>query len=222
MSGGTGKDANYWPGFVDALTNVVIAMVFVIVVLAIALSFSAQLLAQRMSAKIAELQSAGEGKTPARPDSPPASESKSGADAGPQSARTDSRVPGAVVIDVHGNEKNTTSTGGKIKATPRFLSLNYEPTALTLDEPAAALLVSSLAEVKKQLSQLPPGSVVRLVAKGPAMELTESRRAAYIRVMAVRNVLIEQGITSERIVSQIDTETRTSRATVSIAVEPAP
>ncbi|RZL31396.1 MAG: hypothetical protein EOP35_22150 [Rubrivivax sp.] len=54
--GGKGGGGDFWPGFVDALTNVVIAMVFVIVVLAIALSFSAQMLAKRMAAKIAEQQ----------------------------------------------------------------------------------------------------------------------------------------------------------------------
>ncbi len=42
-----GKNTNYWPGFVDALGNTIIAMVFVVIVLAVSLSMYAKLLAQR-------------------------------------------------------------------------------------------------------------------------------------------------------------------------------
>jgi type II secretory pathway pseudopilin PulG len=37
MAGGSSREQNYWPGFVDALTNVVLVMVFVIVVFAISI-----------------------------------------------------------------------------------------------------------------------------------------------------------------------------------------
>jgi hypothetical protein len=37
-----GKETNYWPGFVDALANVVVTMVFVLVVFVIALLYFAQ------------------------------------------------------------------------------------------------------------------------------------------------------------------------------------
>ena len=53
MAGGgrAGGDA-YWPGFVDALTNVVIAMIFVVVVLAISLTFAAQMMGQKLAERI--------------------------------------------------------------------------------------------------------------------------------------------------------------------------
>lgn len=45
-----GKEANYWPGFVDALSNVVVTMVFVMVVLVIGLLYYSQNKAKEMMA----------------------------------------------------------------------------------------------------------------------------------------------------------------------------
>jgi hypothetical protein len=45
-----GKEANYWPGFVDALSNVVVTMVFVMVVFVIALLYFSQNKAKEMIA----------------------------------------------------------------------------------------------------------------------------------------------------------------------------
>lgn len=45
-----GKETNYWPGFVDALANVVVTMVFVLVVFVIALLYFAQNKAKHVAA----------------------------------------------------------------------------------------------------------------------------------------------------------------------------
>jgi hypothetical protein len=205
MAGGGGKDANYWPGFVDALTNVVIAMIFVIVVLAISLSFSAQLLAKRMAAKVAQLEQEGAARAAAvKPTEGEAS------DAPP------ARLPTRTVIEVRGNEASAKPTSGSVRAADNYLMLEFAPGALTLDAPAAEKLASSLSAVKEKLAA---GGRVQVLARGPSMEISENQRSAFLRIMAVRNVLIEQGVAAERIEPRIDTETRANSATVSISIE---
>jgi len=207
MAGGGGKDSNYWPGFVDALTNVVIAMVFVIVVLAISLSFSAQLLAKRMAAKVASLEQEAVSRASAvEPASNGACIDQ------PPPAELHSRN----VIEVRGNEAAVKAASGSVRAADSFLVLEFAPGALTLDAPAAEKLASSLSAVKEKLAG---GGKVQVLARGPLMEISDNQRSAFLRIMAVRNVLIDQGIASERIEPRIDTDTKASSATVSIEIE---
>src|SRR5690349_22145149 len=100
-----GKTANYWPGFVDALTNVVIAMVFVIVVLAIALSFAARLMGQRLAEEIVKKHTAAAAASAAA--APPA------AAAGDTAPR--SELQGRTRIAVQGNEHAASSAGGRVR-----------------------------------------------------------------------------------------------------------
>jgi hypothetical protein len=200
MSGGGGKGGDYWPGFVDALTNVVIAMVFVIVVLAIALSFSAQILAKRMAAKIAE-QQAELGR--ARQAIVGQAAEKERVAAGAPVLQT--QAPQRTRIAVAGNEASLSASAAtaKVKPAERYLQLDFAPGALTVDEAAAKALGAALAPLKQILAESPTLRL-EVVAIGPEIHLSENQRAAFIRAMAVRNELLTQGIASERIVTRID------------------
>ncbi|HEV6967890.1 MULTISPECIES: hypothetical protein [Roseateles] len=198
MAGGGGKNGDYWPGFVDALTNVVIAMVFVIVVLAIALSFSAQMLAKRMAARIAE-QQAELGRARAAAKGPPAEVEKM-----PSGPLVEARAPVRTRIPVAGNEATLAASAvAKVKPAERFLQLDFAAGALTVDAAAAKALAAALAPLKQQLAES-PALRLEVVAVGPEIHLSENQRAAYIRAMAVRNELLGQGIPGERIVTRID------------------
>jgi hypothetical protein len=216
-----GKHTNYWPGFVDALTNVVIAMVFVIIVLALSLSFSAQLLAKRMAARINELEQQGTSKqvlpvpqqvaiTPPLPPAVPGNP-----------APPDSGVPGMTRITVRGNEGATKLQGSKLRVAPRFLLLEFEPGALTLDEAAEKQLAGSLDQITSRLQDAPAGTRVMLVASGPDMALSENQRAGFLRTMAVRNALLQKGIAGKRIGSRFDLKASVARPTISIGIEEA-
>ena len=229
-----GKTANYWPGFVDALTNVVIAMVFVIVVLAIALSFSAQLLAKRMAARITVLEQQGQAAQAQTAASAPelivkrlAPSRQPSVEATPSTSiesadgvlQVESKMAAPARIAVKGNEEKLVAPGGKLQPSARYLLLEFAPTALTLDAAATQSLVASLDKLKQQLANAPPGSNVVLVASGPDIELSDSQRAGYIRAMAVRNELLEQGIPAERIATRFDMKARPEKATVSLRIE---
>jgi hypothetical protein len=211
-----GRNTNYWPGFVDALTNVVIAMVFVIIVLALSLSFSAQLLAKRMAARIAELERQGQATqvVTAPPSTRP---NPATASLAPQQPA----APAPARIEVRGNEGSAPAKGGTMRAATRALLLEFQPTALTLDDAAAQQLGKSLDAITNRLRDSPPGTRIMLVASGPEMALSDNQRAGFIRTMAVRNALLQKGIPGNRIGSRFDLKASPARPTVSIALEEA-
>ena len=233
-----GKTTNFWPGFVDALTNVVIAMVFVIVVLAIALSFSAQLLAKRMAARITVLEQEGKAAQAQRAASvaeliakrltpsskaslepSPTTTSATSVESADDTLRVESKMAAPIRINVKGNEERMVSSGGKLQPSDRYMLLEFAPTALTLDDAATKSLGSSLDKLKQQLANAPTSAKVVLVASGPAIELSESQRAGYLRAMAVRNELLEQGFAPERITTRFDMKATPAKPTISLRIE---
>lgn len=198
--GGKSSGGDFWPGFVDALTNVVIAMVFVIVVLAIALSFSAQMLAKRMAAKIAE-QEAELGRARQAVVAPAAEKEKPGG----TPPVVDTAAPQRTRIAVAGNEAAlaASAAAAKVKPAEHYLQLDFAPGALTVDEKAAKALAEALAPLKARLAES-PALRMEVVALGPEIHLSENQRAAFIRAMAVRNELLGQGVAGDRIVTRID------------------
>jgi hypothetical protein len=221
MAGGGSKNGDYWPGFVDALTNVVIAMVFVIVVLAIALSFSAQLLAKRLAAKIAE-QENELGKARAVVVAPKKTDQERPEPKAPPAVpeTPDAQAPVKQRIKVAGNEAAlaASAAGGKLKPAEHYLELEFAATALTLDANAAAQLTQGLAPVRQRLNEA-ASLKVAIVAVGPDIHLSENQRSAFIRAMAVRNHLLEQGIAAPRITTRIDMQSRATTPAVAVRVE---
>ena len=218
MSGGGGGTGDYWPGFVDALTNVVIAMVFVIVVLAIALSFAMQMVASRMAGKLAELQAANV-QLQASQKNPPV-------EPGPALApSSDTPLPAPAEarlrIAVAGNERTAQARPATVNPATRSLVLEYEQGALTLDELAQKNLVQALGPVKLALDAAPAGARIALVATGPAMELSDNQRAAFLRLMAVRNQLLEQGVPAARIATRLDPQGPGDMPRVAVTMEDA-
>jgi hypothetical protein len=199
-----GKTANYWPGFVDALTNVVIAMVFVIVVLAIALSFAARLMGQRLAEEIVKKHTAAAAAS--------AAAAPTAAAAGDTAPR--SELPGRTRIAVQGNEHAASAAGGRVRNVGNLLQLDFADTALTLDSAAAQRLRDALASGRSAA----PQAKVQIVATGPALQLTENQRSAYVRVMAVRNELLDQGYDAKHISVRIDMAGNAARPMVTVSI----
>jgi len=190
----SGKNANYWPGFVDALTNVVIAMIFVIVVLAIALSFAVQMMAKKMAAEIVEKNSAAQAAS-SSPPAPPA----------PTELDTD------VLIPVTGDDR-VPATEVVIKKTDRRLQLEFAATALNLDPAASQKLTDAVAGLNPKNGTL----TVQIVAFGPGMQLSENQRNAFVRVLSVRNQLIKLGYPANRINTRIEINKEMAKPTISV------
>jgi hypothetical protein len=223
MSGGAKGD--YWPGFVDALTNVVIAMVFVIVVLAVSLSFAMQLLSKRMATKVAEQVAANQQLMKNQCNNLDKSAVSNSAQGQGAVQNADLPAVEALVqsrqrIAVRGNELEFSASGARseVKAASQYLQLEFSPNAVNLDSDAQSRLVQAL-EPFKQALMAAPSSRMQLVASGPELQISDNQRSAYIRSMAVRNLLIAQGIPPERISMRIETKKSASIASVSLRVE---
>lgn len=207
-----GKTANYWPGFVDALTNVVIAMIFVIVVLAIALSFAAQLMGKRIAEEaIRKHNAAAAAAQAAAPKAAPEPQASPAEDAGAPPSRAPLQR-----IAVQGRENPASAAGGRVKAAGRALQFDFADAALTLDDAAVAKLKDALAPFKSDAAR----AKVQIVATGPDLQLSDNQRSAYVRVMAVRNELIDQGYAPDRIGVRIDTAQAARKPTVTVSISP--
>jgi len=196
MAGGGAGGNSYWPGFVDALTNVVIAMIFVVVVLAISLSFAAQMMAKKMAAEIVAKAASATTVSAAAQSGAVVPESNLG-------QRT--RIP------VAGPKQDQVVEGGKLSAPKNILQLDFEPTAVAMDDAATEAL-------KKALAEAPRSSAIELIATGPAMGITTNQRSAYLRVLAVRNVLLQMGFDKDKLQMRIETTVEAPSPTVNIAV----
>jgi hypothetical protein len=212
MSGGGGGGSDsYWPGFVDALTNVVIAMIFVVVVLALSLSFAAQMMGKKIAEQIVKQHTAAAAASAAQAAS-------SAANAVPTAEIApvpNSALQGSIRIPVAAKAPASAPATVQVKSVPSKIELVYERTALELDPKAQQLL-------KEAVGRLGPDAATRrarLVATGPEPTLSDSQRAGYVRLMAVRNALLELGFPAERIDAQIDTQTATPTHSLWVSFE---
>jgi hypothetical protein len=215
MAGGGKGGDSYWPGFVDALTNVVIAMIFVVVVLAIALSFAAQMMGKKIAEQYIKEHTAQAAQAPPGPPPDPADPV-----ARPQVMRSapDTGVPVRAKIAVAGNEAASMPSGGKVITSRDVLQLDYAPGALTLDAAAVTQLKAALGQLGADGSK----RNVQLLASGPEMALSENQRLAYLRLLAVRNELIQAGFVPENLTMNIDTQGELPNARVNLSFKERP
>jgi hypothetical protein len=216
-----GKSTNYWPGFVDALTNVVIAMVFVIVVLAIALSFAAQLMGKRLAQQIIDKHQADAQAAASHVDKAHTVSQAHQLHETAQAHMSEdppSNLSARTVIKVKAEVSAGAAAGGRVEAINNLVRLDYPDSAVMLDADAVQTLRAALASQKAQGTDVN----VLVLAMGHGMELSENQRAAYMRVLTVRNELIDHGFKPENIIVRIDTETDAPRASVSVSFQKKP
>jgi hypothetical protein len=206
MAKGTNESSEYWPGFVDALTNVVIAMIFLTVVLAITLSFSSQISSKKIAAELVrQIRAAEAAANMPRGTVPPA---EAGYPGSPSTGTVTTRIP------VKGDKQ--APGGGAVLERASKLILDFSDSAVTLDDEARERLRKALAAEPERVRN----GRIQLVAQGPSMQLSENQRASYLRIMAVRNLLIEQGTSPEAISLKIDTEREVRAPAISISFVP--
>lgn len=228
-----GKETNYWPGFVDAMTNVVVALVFVVIVLALALSMFVQLLAQRqvekmVAERLAEIAEKANGSAPATPPkTPPAAVGTAGPGPGsggagappaPQAPAPSTPAPTATPTPNTQAPKAGTDLkrGGDIAAeaadTPKVEKDAIVSTKsgefIVVTYPAGALRLDEKAieDLKKLILAGPPpasSTKVSITVLQPLLSLTDNRRMAYVRAVDIRNVLLGEGHQASAILIQL-------------------
>lgn len=185
------KEVNYWPGFVDALTNTVIAVIFLVIVLTLSLTvFVSALVKQRIAKEMANTNAACSIKQGANPN------------AGINIA-TDKKPSGAVpppvavkkyIKDNEIADGSPVTVEAKPALMPSFgkgtMYLRFEDKDIVVDDHSE----QQLAELARRQGIVPSQVAVELEVRANHLFRTDNQRTAFFRSMAVRDALMKRGV----------------------------
>ncbi len=187
-----GREQNYWPGFVDVLSNVVLTLVFVLVVFVMALSLSANKVEKKMQeiiqdkknleAKNAELKVA---------------DSKICAGASKQ--QIDNIITPEKNVEIESTESaklEDASVEAKIVKSLEKVVISYPLSGVNLDEKSSIELEKTLKDMKQNLGN----RKIILHSYLGKEQYSVAQRLAYYRALYVRKFLIEKGIASSNMI----------------------
>lgn len=223
------REMNYWPGFVDALSGLTLALVLIMVIFVVAMFSFAGQLAEKKAASVAlsaramvadEIERTYRGEVDALKH---ALNAKDGERARDEATITDLRRQLVLA-----QERQRQPVG---KYRPEMIEADRKETpqdrgaGILIEESAGGDvtvrfpvgLVSLSAEERNQLrqvfSKLPGAGMVYEVEASVGTETySEARRNAYFRLMGVRNLMIESGVSPERMKPRINDANPTGRA----------
>ncbi len=211
--GGNGKEQNYWPGFVDVLSNVVLTLVFVLVVFVMALALSADKVEKRMQEVLKEkassespVQSPVPTEAPAQNKSPDISGSQKVMDVekneSGEAKKSDTVTStGNIEIEnIESTEKSgtkTSSTTLDLKESSGKIILYYPLSGVELNDKTAGKLQAILEHNKEKLGKYK----ILLNSYLGKEQYSVANRLAYYRILYVRKFLIDKGITDNQSIS---------------------
>ncbi len=219
-----GKEANYWPGFVDALSNVVVTMVFVMVVFVIALLYFSQNKAKEMIAaakremteqatkdpkpgpelakRLAELQAENEALKKALS----AAQAKAVTQGLQQSAIGGTVSPQAganqksdVKVAEENVKKGSAPSVAQIRGQQSAIEILFPGGTFELDKDSLGKLEAAFAQIAERARS----TGIDLVGVAEVGPYSEGRRLSYYRNIALRNWLIDHGVPASKIRTRI-------------------
>ena len=199
----SGQEQNYWPGFVDALSNVVLTLVFVLVIFVFALAMSSSAVQQKLEQAANEKIASAQQNT----DKGSAELQQKLTDATKEiemlqksCTTSDKQTPGKSDQDSLAASNNGASIVIENKAEDKtkegFISFQQSGDGLTLvfpnkvaeiDDKAASKLQDILAKIQKNIGNQHK-VLLRSIMGNEGY--SAARRMAYYRAVAVRNMLI--------------------------------
>lgn len=159
------QEENHWPGFVDALSTIVMVVTFLLIILAIAIFV--------MSLSIAE---------------------ESGLVAGEKAAAqlsTNVREAETIIVADNPVVRDTDATVESVTELDKILRIEFPDTTISIDDEAKTLLEGFMLANAADFE----GRLVEITAFfNPNVAYTRGRRVGYYRVLSVRSVLTENGV----------------------------
>jgi len=221
-----GREQNYWPGFVDALSNVVLTLVFVLVIFVFALAMASNKVEQKMQevtqaqekqkAQAAQsdvtIQANSQETEALRQQLAAATEEveklreqvvKDAAEVAKQGASSQTAVDSQnqnmqIAIDKKDQKEDQKGTVQISKSASQIV-LGFPLSVAEMDEKSAAELGHVVQATEKSLGK--HKILLRsIVGKEP---YSAARRLAYYRALSARNVLLSQGETPSNITTTI-------------------
>lgn len=219
-------EMNYWPGFVDALANLVLALVFVVVIFTLALAVISSKVAQEIAAKeVAKvkeeqgknapppdaamptsMQESPQTSTPAGPPMPPVTEAQK-----QEMVEEIARLKQELAQARQTAKRDNVKVAAQNEALPQAKKMQVKGSEIvfTYDPGAFELGPEPLAEFDKLLKARGDlaGKTFTLLAIPGSGPVTAEKRSAYYRMITLRNLLIERGAAPEKIQSKTSPDT---------------
>jgi membrane-associated HD superfamily phosphohydrolase len=220
----SGKDLNYWPGFVDALSNVVLTLVFVLVVFVFALVMASNKVEQKVIELAQQTEQRQEQKVQAeqevlelRQELREALEHMQQAESENEKLRKQvaelkrQQVPGSeernelkekVEIKVEqpaAKAEDDRDTTAESESNAGVIVIVFPRGIFEINDKARAELDRNLGSQKAQLAGM-TASVRSVIG---VETYSEARRLAYFRGLTVRNYLIDKGLGSGRTINMV-------------------
>ena len=181
---------NVWPGYVAAVAGLAITLLLVIAILGGDLFLVSQAVRH-------ELQQVDGEAGPASSDTSVQIADTGSSSAAPQASSTSVREAATSASEAVMPSPRPPSTPLRSRASAPASTVGR--ITVVFDEDAHALDEEIRAALRTALSSLPAEQRLRLTARWPSDASSATRRAAFIRVMAVRNALLALDIAPSRI-----------------------
>ncbi|OFW87592.1 MAG: hypothetical protein A3J37_05180 [Alphaproteobacteria bacterium RIFCSPHIGHO2_12_FULL_45_9] len=215
-----GGEANYWPGFVDALSNVVLTLVFVLVIFVFALVMASNKVEEKMNQVIdaqkmekfeqsqaqTEIQKLQEMLAKAQADLKARDAQKDGKskakkeDTGvlDQNASSEAESPQEIVVQRSAEEEHQGSSS-IVQKGDKKITIVYPESVSNLDEASMQALEANkdLIAAKEQKNKV----MIRSIIGNESY--TAAQRLAYYRALSARNFLISRGGIDPTLISSI-------------------
>jgi len=214
MADGSRDSDTFWPGYVDAISNLVLSLLFIVAILTIAVFMFAmelgrrQVILQHKTIEQTTRKGTAGGARP-RADASPA-EQKAALESQIRALRQEMKVLRAASAKLSVQREN----GGGARTPPKTLTASEKASApekvlqgiqprpggivILFAADAVALTSSETGKAKDALGVVRDAGAASIEVLVPT-GFSEVKRLAFYRAMAVRNLLIELGMASDRI-----------------------
>ena len=192
---------NHWPGYVDALTTMTMMLIFVMMILAVALFGLSENVSRSLVERIATavgVRVPGDDVSTEDFAESVVTHLEKKAHVKPPPPTTSYPQPDEITIESKAEPRAYTPNAPvNVDRNDSFLTLSFKPRAAALDDNALNEIKSAVEKSNLQNSDLV--FVVKAYASTDAGALSDSRRVAFYRAMAVRTRLIGLGIPVQRV-----------------------
>lgn len=213
-----GEDENYWPGFVDALTTMVMVLTFIMMILGLTVFSLSQNVSKALLAEVAKATNVEASPSDLSEDivnrivAAIASQKKDidgqkrkarAFDAENQVEERSQReallvLPGDKHVSQAPAETKPLPAGAAAAANDIALTIVFQPNAAGFDDGVRRELTAFAAKARDG------EFVIRAYAVESEGTISEARRLAYYRAMLVRQDLIKAGLRPSQVLAQID------------------
>lgn len=201
--GGSSREQNFWPGFVDALTNLVLVLVFVVVVFTFALFyFASQLAKQKISEVQAHYEKAAFERMVSTQELQAMREKRKFASVKDTPAPATGGTPssGASMLGQRQDiERNASQAQPVDQGLPVAVTGQGGAVVVAFAPGVADLSSKETGAIDSALGAVDTARRYELTAEPAEPSPSEGRRLAYYRIAAIRNHLVAAGARAENI-----------------------